>query len=102
MGIYPESKFIPVSTGYLEEVRTPGLTRRRELAGGPWTEERTNCFCCSCDDDWPPAGDPNCRNHGWWGSRPCETHGMAGQVEPESGEMPASVEEVRSARTART
>lgn len=91
MSIYPEQKLIPTPTGYIEEVRTPGLVRRRELTAGEWTEERSDCFCCTCAHDGQ-AADPNCRNHGWWGKRPCEDHSMPGATEPETDVMPASVQ----------
>lgn len=91
MGIYPYRDLIPTATGYIEEFWTPGLVRRRELTAGEWSEERTNCFCCSCD---PSGGnsDPCCRNHGWWATRPCELHAMPGEAD-ENGVMPASVQE---------
>lgn len=61
------------------------------------------CFCCSCDrpgDDWA------CRNHNvGWGMRPCEQHGVDGQVEidPETEielGMPDSVQVERARRDA--
>jgi hypothetical protein len=93
MGIYPHRVLIPTSTGYLETIQTPGLIRRRELTGGDWIEERTNCFCCSCDPGGSNA-DPCCRNHGWWGLRPCEEHRMPGRP-TEDRNMPVSVQEYR-------
>lgn len=93
MGTYPRAEFIPTSTGYIETIQTPGLIRRRELVAGEWTEERTNCFCCSCNPD-SPNHDPCCRHHGWWGLRPCELHGMPGK-EDDDGVMPVSVQEYR-------
>jgi len=90
---------IPTSTGYLEEIRTSSLICRRELTAGPWTEERINCFCCTCPDGGGPA-DPCCRNDGWWGTRPCELHNMPGEVD-EDGVMPASVQEYRQRVAAR-
>jgi hypothetical protein len=94
MGIYPDKKLTPTSTGYIEEIRAPGLIRRRELTASKWTEERSDCFCCSCDDDSSVA-DPACRNHGWWGKRPCEAHSMPGAKDDE-GVMPISVQAKRS------
>lgn len=91
MGIYPHRERTPTSTGYLETIQTPGLIRRRELTAGEWTEEWTNCFCCSCPEG---SVDSSCRNHGWWGARPCDLHGMAGEAN-ENGIMPASVQDHR-------
>jgi len=67
----------------------------------PWEEvQRLTCFCCTCDDgsDWA------CRNHNMgWGMRPCELHGVEGQLEvdpetEEEGEVPASVQAYRANR----
>lgn len=95
MGIYPDREFLPTKDGYIEEVRTPGLIRRRALVAGPWTEVRSDCFCCSCPDDG--GHDPYCRNHGFAGERPCQTHEMPGQTD-DMGVMPDSVEAVRARR----
>lgn len=84
MGIYPTTDRGPAAynmaaglTEWDEYRRTPGLVEVRHVTATPWaTQERTDCFCCSC-----PAGgvDHYCRNHGGSaGQRPCETHGMPG------------------------
>jgi hypothetical protein len=67
----------------------PGLviTETFRLLGK--AEVRTNCFCCSCDDQ--VGSDVYCRNHGFAGERPCELHGMPG-VENDDGVMPKSVQ----------
>lgn len=95
MSIYPDRKLIPTSTGYIEEISTPGLVRRRELHGTDWTEVRSDCFCCSCDPESSSTSDPACRNHGWAAERPCEKHGMPGAAY-DDGEMPESVQAVRA------
>jgi len=82
---------------WMEVEETPGLTRRRRVVADPWTEERSNCFCCSCDDD-NPGNDAACRNHGFAAMRPCEVHGMPGSEWDEEfggGGMPESVQAVR-------
>lgn len=102
MSIYPDKSLTPTSTGYLEQISEPGLVRRRELVAGPWTQTRTDCYCCSCDDDVDgfTTTDPCCRNHGWWGVRPCERHAMPGYADDE-GVLPISVQAKRRA-TGRT
>lgn len=40
-------------------------------------DERTDCFCCSCSDG---SNDAHCRNHGFFARRPCDVHGMPGEL----------------------
>jgi hypothetical protein len=94
MGIYPHTEIKdrrPVANGETwTEVRTqPGLTQTRVVIAAPWVEKRTDCYCCSCDDEG--LADPYCRNHGWVGERPCDTHGMPGEAD-DFGVMPVSVQ----------
>lgn len=112
MSIYPEYRKanfkvadggVQVWTEYRE---TPGLVEERTVTATGWTvKERTDCFCCSCDED-RPGSDPACRNHGWAAERPCETHSMPGSPWDENagdldGKMPASVQQYRNQRTQR-
>lgn len=95
MGIYPvtsisgRKKYADGTESWTEEVKTPDLIRRRTVTASAFTEERITCFCCSCDTD--ELSDPYCRNHGFAGARPCESHGMPGEPN-EDGVMPLSVE----------
>ncbi|MGC0143179.1 hypothetical protein [Pseudactinotalea sp. Z1732] len=104
MGIYPRTKIVDrqrnIAGGefWTEEEHTPGLIRRRLVVAQPWVEERTDCFCCSCDNTeygTRVGSDPHCRNHGFAAERPCETHNMPGQTN-EDGVMPASVQKARA------
>lgn len=79
---------------WVEESHWPGVTMTREVTAGPWTEERTDCFCCSCYEDnygTHEGSDPHCRNHGWAGRRPCKDHNMPGTAD-DDGDMPISVQ----------
>lgn len=65
---------------WIEVDDQPGVNRTRIVIAEPWVEERTDCFCCSCELD-SLSRDPYCRNHGWVGRRPCEAHKMAGSAD---------------------
>lgn len=100
MGIYPTTKITGKSrmlNGGETWTETydsySGVIHTRRVVADPWSEERTNCFCCSCPDLGPH--DMFCRNHGSIASRPCEKHGMPGAATDE-GLMPESVEVQRS------
>lgn len=73
------------------ETRTdPGVVWARTVTASDWKlVERTNCYCCSCGDYG--SSDPYCRNHGFAGTRPCETHELPGSAD-EDGVMPDSVQ----------
>jgi hypothetical protein len=73
------------------ETRTePGAVWQRTVTVTDWElAERTDCFCCSCGDYG--SSDPYCRNHGFAGERPCETHELPGAAN-EDGVMPDSVQ----------
>lgn len=111
MGIHREVKYIDADGRPLNgleyamgrevtvEVSEPGLTWTATLKPEDWTEERDDCFCCSCGDR--EGSDHACRNHGYAGKRPCELHGMPGSTweaedGSDSGEMPASVQAARA------
>lgn len=92
MGIYPSESV---------ETKDDTLILRRSLPGVEYVtvyeaivkiENRTDCFCCSCTDE---RTDAACRNHGFYGKRPCEEHGMPGYVWQDSDTMPATVQEAR-------
>lgn len=48
----------------------------RTVSATEWEFKRTDCFCCSCES----VLDPHCRNHGFDGERPCETHEQPGKM----------------------
>lgn len=75
---------------WIEVIESPGVTYQRTITAGAWTEHRTDCYCCSCGDD-RISSDIYCRNHGWYGERPCEKHNMPGTA-GDDGTMPASVQ----------
>lgn len=100
------------SVTWTEVVTTTEGIETRLVHAFPSTFERTNCYCCSCPEDFLTAmisTDPYCRNHGYgFGERPCEEHSMPGLPEEreikttEGGSvfigpmpMPATVEEFR-------
>lgn len=68
-----------------------GIIRTRTVHAEPYTEERKNCFCCSCSAN---DIDPYCRQHGCDGMRPCEQHRQPGEVNDQD-EMPTSVQSER-------
>jgi hypothetical protein len=99
MGIYPDYYTEPADTKtaheWYEYRSIPGVVSRRRVVATNWEEyQRNNCFCCSCEDF---SCDPYCRNHGWYGTRPCEVHGMPGEA-GDDGVMPAGVQVVWASR----
>lgn len=84
-----------------EVTELPGVKTIRNITAGVRREERTDCFCCTCGDD--ALSDAACRNHGYYGKRPCDIHNMPGQVwDQEPGDtsepvMPMPVKEYREA-----
>ncbi|MEG2887262.1 MAG: hypothetical protein RR853_09065 [Aurantimicrobium sp.] len=64
-----------------------------------WKETaRFACHCCTCDEDYYTGqqyNDPYCRNHGYYGERPCDIHNLPGMLGEEDTEMPDSVLTVR-------
>jgi hypothetical protein len=62
-----------------------------------WVEkERLECFCCTCEDhEWGNTMDAACRNHGYYGKRPCDIHNLPGYTWEDSNEMPESVLTIR-------
>lgn len=85
----PEAATADGGRTWIETQGSPEGTRTRTVTATSWQFERTQCFCCSCDPDGTYL-DPYCRNHGFAGSRPCLTHGMAGETD-ENEKMPAPV-----------
>lgn len=107
MGIYPEITYeafglqnqgpdgeplLSCTRFIVRRIETPGLVVWQWAELVNQSEQRDNCFCCSCPED--VGADPYCRNHGWIGTRPCEEHKMEGQA-TEEGEMPLSVQKKR-------
>lgn len=65
---------------WTEVSKERGLERTRAVSAEPWTDLRTDCYCCSCNLNDSSYLDPYCRNHGTLGRRECETHDMSGDV----------------------
>lgn len=80
---------------WTEKRKDPEGTYSRKVTAKPWKFERTQCFCCSCEDTG--RSDPHCRNHGFDGTRPCEVHEMPGGM-TDTGVMPESVQEHNASR----
>ena len=77
-------------TQWLEYREEPGVVYKRSVIATEWIEhDRNDCFCCSCPD--VGASDHACRNHGFYGRRPCEFHNLPG-LKDEDGVMPHSVQ----------
>ena len=69
----------------------------RTVTAMPWEEvQRLDCWCCTCDER--PGSDAACRNHGYYGKRPCEQHGTEGYFWEDTDEMPESVQAYRANR----
>lgn len=71
----------------------------RVVWSSDWRETvRLECFCCTCDDDYYTGHqtmDAACRNHGYYGKRPCDIHNLPGYAWEDTNEMPESVMTVR-------
>lgn len=96
MGIYPTENWEQDrKTGLLYHVYNDFSGLKVTTVYQPIIEhhERTDCYCCSCGDR--EGSDPACRNHGYYGTRPCELHGTSGSPWEDTGEMPLSVQEQR-------
>lgn len=102
MGIYPKTKY------EWDHKRQVLLQHYDNFSGMKVTtvfvpiakiEDRDNCFCCSCGER--EGSDPFCRNHGFAGLRPCESHNQPG-VADEEGRMPDSVQDARRRRDAQS
>jgi hypothetical protein len=95
MSLYPRHYTVPsnirYATQWVERQDCVGYVRERTVTATEWVEvERTDCHCCSCSVDGF-AVDPHCRNHGYYGERPCELHNMPGTA-GDDGIMPDSVQ----------
>lgn len=91
MGIYPTNEW-KVDGDVVTHIHSePGLaiTRTYTIALVDIKTVRTDCFCCSCNKYG--GRDAQCRNHGFYGRRPCEEHGMPGELDP-ADKMPDSVQ----------
>lgn len=101
MGIYPETswKRHEATNEAVYTYSVPGLTVTETYKLDSRIEERTDCFCCSCGDT---PDDPYCRNHGYYGKRPCELHQMPGSPIEDTNEMPDSVQVERARRKEQT
>lgn len=88
---------------YIEVEKDVDRTTRTRVYRGIPDVEVTDCFCCSCNDhgDGLITSDSACRNHGFYGKRPCELHNMPGYVWEDTEEMPESVQVKRAADKAR-
>lgn len=86
----------PAGSSWTETFEEPGLSGTRIVAAGDWVLTRTDCFCCSCPESG--SSDPYCRNHGFAGERPCETHNLPGSPADER-DMPDSVQARRATRS---
>lgn len=103
MGIYPNRTTEPVNTTHAREWverldNYDGTIRERKVTATEWVVvSRDTCYCCSCSDNGygGAINDPYCRNHGWYGERPCELHNMPG-ASGEDGLMPESVQAARA------
>lgn len=75
---------------WLETKEVAGRIEERTCTATKWEPvERTNCWCCSCGV--LGRADASCREHGFWGRRPCTVHGLDGEPSPE-GVIPRSIE----------
>lgn len=86
MGFYPQESYDHRSRSIIKTVSQPGLEVVYIFELVATIENRTNCYCCSCPDDPYPKNDINCRNHGWYGTKPCAVHQMDG-INGETGEV---------------
>lgn len=84
---------VRIGESWTEQRADGGVIWERLVMATAWREvERTDCYCCTCPEH---SIDPYCRNHGGHhGLRPCERHGMPGQLN-DAGEMPLSVQAYR-------
>lgn len=78
---------------------TPEGYSERVVWESKWQpKEQWDCFCCTCDYDYHDAA---CRNHGFYGKRPCETHNTSGYPGEDSDKMPDSVQVYRAKEAAK-
>lgn len=76
-----------------ERMVTIEAVYERVVWASDWREtERLACHCCTCDDD---GMDAACRNHGFYGQRPCDIHNLPGYTWEGTDEMPESVLTIR-------
>lgn len=71
-----------------ERLVTTEAAFERVVWASDWREtKRIACHCCTCDDSMDAA----CRNHGFYGQRPCDIHNLPGYAWEGTDEMPDSV-----------
>lgn len=83
MGIYPDVTYKSSFDVLIRTTSTPGLTVIDTFVLHERREERTDCYCCSCNEDENGIAsnrDPYCRNHGFAGKRICMKHRMSGDA----------------------
>jgi hypothetical protein len=96
MGIYPQTTWTTSSDQTVTRTVTePGVERVTVYEPIMVIVKRDDCYCCSCDDDFPSMHDPYCRNHGFMGKRRCDVHEMPGDEFDDNGAPLASVQEHR-------
>ena len=83
MGIYPNVTQKFDGDLFIHTVSVPGLVKTTTYTKVSETEERTDCFCCTCDGLYQ---DVYCRNHGFAGKRICDIHNMPGDEFESDGE----------------
>jgi hypothetical protein len=81
-----------------ERMVSTEAVHERVVWASDWREtERLACHCCTCGEDG--SMDAACRNHGFYGERPCDIHNLPGYPWEGTNEMPDSVLTVRKQRT---
>ena len=96
-----EVKRVTLKNGAFVTERRVGIESisERVVWASNWREtERLECFCCTCDEDYYSghvSTDAACRNHGYYGKRPCDIHNLPGYTWEDTDEMPDSVLTVR-------
>lgn len=93
MGIYADVKYEKQGDTLIVHTSLPGVVTSVIYQKVAAIESRDDCFCCTCGER--EGSDSCCRNHGWWGKRPCDIHDLPGQVD-EDGNMPETVKQVRA------
>lgn len=92
MGIYPHETIEGKCSDVLKlQYKEPGLETVYVYQLITVIVDCTECFCCTCPEG--SESDVYCRNHGYYGTRPCEEHNMPG-LENDEGHMPLSVQEM--------
>ncbi|AVR56891.1 hypothetical protein PBI_TRISCUIT_18 [Microbacterium phage Triscuit] len=98
--VYEVSRTQLANGSFVRERRvTTTHSSERMVWASDWRETaRFACHCCTCDEDYwsgHTTNDPYCRNHGFYGTRPCDIHNLPGSMGEEDTKMPDSVLIVR-------